>query len=224
MNKFLPNGAVYIAYGTSEAGAFLCSNFPLSNSQSVGKIVSGIRMKIIDDDGQKLGINQIGEVCYKSLNKFLGYYGNDEATADLMDADGFLKSGDIGYIDKDGYLFLIDRKKDIFKYYSTHISPSEFEDILANHSAIKTVCIVDVPDPLGEAPHLPTALIVKSGVGDISSDEVHRIVSENLPKEKRLAGGVYFTEQLPITITGKIKRIEARQIAKEFFEASQKGK
>lgn len=220
MNKYLPNGAVYVTYGTSEAGIFLSSNYPSLNNRSVGKVVSGVNVKIIDDYGRNLGADQSGEVCVKTMNKWLGYYGNEQATLDMIDVDGYMKTGDIGYVDSDGYLFLIDRKKDIFKYYSTHISPSEFEDVLANHPAIKVVCVVDVPDPEGMAPDLPTAVIVKSGVGDITADEVHQIVCENLPKEKRLVGGVYFTRQLPITVSGKIKRTEVRKMAKLLFDAN----
>lgn len=224
MNEFLPNGSVYTLYGTSEAGGCISSNYPVPNDRSVGKVISGVNLKIIDDDGRKLGIDRIGEVCFMSMNKFLGYYGNEQATSDVIDVDGYTKTGDIGYVSEDGYLFLVDRKKDIFKYYSTHISPSEFEDILINHPAIKSVCIVDVPDPEEMAPDLPTAVIVKSGVGDISAAEVHKIIGENLPKEKRLVGGVYFTEQLPTTISGKIKRAEVRKIAKAFFDANQERK
>lgn len=161
MKLFLKNGSIYSVYGMSEAAG--CITVGIVNSEedtSVGRLVFGTKAKIIDDDGNCLRINECGELCTMTQYKFLGYFGNDEATNNAIDEDGFLKTGDIGYFDKDGNLYLVDRKKDMLKYCSSQISPTELEQYLIKCPSIKAVCVVGIPDEtVGD---LPAAVIVQN--------------------------------------------------------------
>lgn len=93
-----------------------------TEKDTVGQLVNGAKIKIIDEKGNRCGIDVEGEICVKARFKFLGYYKNPQLTADVMDSDGFFKTGDIGHIDSDGYLYVSDRKKNIIVGESGSVS------------------------------------------------------------------------------------------------------
>ncbi|XP_055296139.1 probable 4-coumarate--CoA ligase 1 [Sitodiplosis mosellana] len=147
MNSILPNGHVHVAYGMSEMAGSVARDFPrLSGKDCVGRLVAGSHAKIIDDQGQRCGVNVNGEICFKMNYRFLGYYGNQKATDELFDDEGFLMTGDIGHFDDDGFLFIVDRKKDLLKYTGFHLSPSEIDAYLIQSPCIKSACVVGIPD------------------------------------------------------------------------------
>lgn len=113
MNSYLPNGNVHIDYGATELGGVSFDYPKFTEKDAVGQLVNGVSIKIIDDQGNRCGIDVEGEICAKARFKFLGYYKNQQLTDDVLDSDGFFKTGDIGHIDKDGYLYIVDRKKHI---------------------------------------------------------------------------------------------------------------
>lgn len=172
MGKRLPNGNVYVGYGLSEIGGIVSFNKP-PRSGSVGLLCGGVQTKIVDDDGKLCDIIETGELCLKVPYKFTGYYGNSEMTRNAFDTDGWFITGDIGYFDADGYLYIVDRKKDILKYCNYQISPSEIESILIKHPGIKQVCVVGVPDLV--CTDLPAAVIVKQ-------DDDIQLTEENIHK------------------------------------------
>lgn len=175
VNEYLPNGEVNIGYGLSELGGVISVDIPFSGRDTVGKLFAGSQVKIIDDNGNRCGINENGEICIKQLYKSLGYYGNEEATKQLIDDEGFIRTADIGYFDEDGYLYIVDRKKDLLKYCSFQISPAELESYLIKFNGIKTVCIVGVNDQTSG--DLPAAVIVKNDREDITKEEIDKQVS-----------------------------------------------
>lgn len=132
-------------------------------------------MKIVDDDGNRLGPNEDGEIAYTTNYKFLGYYGNEEATAELYDDEGFICSGDIGHFDEDGDLFIIDRKKDLMKYCNMQISPSAIEAYLIESPGIKACCVVGIPDEM--ATDLPAAVVIRADGSNISGQEIYDMVA-----------------------------------------------
>lgn len=175
MNKYLSNGEVNVGYGMSEIGGVISLNLPFTESETVGKLVSGIQIKIINVDGNLCNPSEVGEICIKTSYKFLGYYGNKKSTDETIDNDGFLLTGDIGYFDENGFLFLVDRKKDFLRYRGFMISPSEIEDYLINCSQIKSVCVVGISDPISN--DLPAAVIVRNENSKISEQDVSNMIA-----------------------------------------------
>lgn len=177
MKKYLKNGSIIQVYGMSEvAGCTTIGQIETESDTSVGQLAFGTKAKIIDDDGKRLGINDCGEICTKTKFKFLGYFNNEEATNSAIDDEGFLKTGDIGYFDENFNLFLVDRKKDMMKYCSSQISPTEIEQYLIQNPSIKSVCVVGIPDE--EVGDLPAAVIVQNdNEPPITADEVKQMIT-----------------------------------------------
>lgn len=171
----LPNGNLYCGYGMSEKSGMITLNCPIPKPSSVGLLSTGYHMKIVDENGDRCGINEDGEIGLKSNFKFLGYYDNEEITSSAFDSDGWFLTGDIGHCDEDGYLYIVDRKKDLLKYCNYQVSPTEIESILLKHPGIKQVTVIGIPDPAST--ELPAAVIVKHDDVDVSADEVMEMVA-----------------------------------------------
>lgn len=173
----LKNGSIVQAYGLSEVGG--CATMGALTKEedsSVGRLSLGTQAKITDDDGNRLGIGETGEICLKSRFKFLGYFGNEEATSNAMDNENFLVTGDVGYFNEEHQLYLVDRKKDLMKYCASQISPTEIEQYIVKNPRVKAVCVVSVPDEV--AGDLPAAVIVQNDNDDpISKEEIEQMVA-----------------------------------------------
>lgn len=180
--SYLSNGgSVNNGYGFTEGAGFVSLDFPkCSNAESVGRILNGYTVKIIDKHGDRCGINVQGEICIKERFKCLGYLGNSEAFDKSFDNEGFFLTGDIGYIDHDGRLFIADRKKDVIFCLKDDIFPSVIENVLLKSSGIEAVCVVGVPDgPILEA---PAAAVVRSSNSNITEYDVHKMVEGKIMK------------------------------------------
>lgn len=175
LRRYLPNGFVHAGYGMSETMGMLSLDNPArEDKDSAGRLISGSSVKIIDDHGNRCAVNEDGEICVKSNYKFLGYFGNPEATADLIDEEEFIVTGDIGHFDEEGDLFVTGRKKELLKYYNFPIAPSEIDAFLSESSDIESACIVGIPDPMGD---LPAAVIVRTEGSNITKNEVSDMVA-----------------------------------------------
>lgn len=176
IKKYLKNGLIIQVYGMSEVAGIISAAIVQNDTDiSVGQLGFGHQAKIINDDGKRLGINESGELCTKTKFKFLGYFNNEEETNNSIDDEEFLKTGDIGYFDEENNLYLVDRKKDVMKYCSSQISPTELEQYLIECPSIKSVCIVGIPDE--EVGDLPAAVIVQNDKETpISSNEVEQMI------------------------------------------------
>lgn len=174
INSYLPHGSVNILYGLTEMAATVTADFPnYTDEDTVGRLVNGFTVKIIDEHGNRCGIDVDGEIRLKSRYKFLGYFKNEQLTKETVDEEGFLLTGDVGHIDKDGYLHLVDRKKELIAYYFK-IAPSDIESLLLKSPDIKTACVVGVPyDPVIE---IPAAVIVRANESTITEDDVCKLV------------------------------------------------
>lgn len=176
LNRRLPNGEVVIVYGMSEIGGIITYDFPITRGKDiVGRLCDGIRAKIIDDHGNRCGVNEDGEICLKINYKFLGYHNNQKATDEIFDEEGFIVTGDIGHFDADGDLFVTGRKKELLKYCGFQISPSEIDAYLMESPDIKSACVVGIPDTV--AMDLPAAAIVRAEGSKISEKEVADLVA-----------------------------------------------
>lgn len=178
VNKHLPNGSVSNAYGLTEVGDSVSIDYPqFSGSETAGRFVNGYSVKITDDKGNRCGVGVSGEICIKSRVKFLGYHKNEELTEEAFDSEGFFKTGDIGYIDEDGYSYICDRKKNTLLYYSHTIFPTEIEETILKSPEIKDVCVVGVPhETIFE---LPAAVVVRHEGSRICVAEISKLVAGN---------------------------------------------
>ncbi|EDS42065.1 4-coumarate-CoA ligase 1 [Culex quinquefasciatus] len=212
LSKKLPNGVAGPIYGTSEMG--IISRIPFAPG-SVGTLVRNIEVKIVDDDGHRLGPNQKGEIRLKHKHPMLGYLYNADATLAAFDEEDFFKSGDVGYFDSDGYLYVIDRIKDIIKFNNYQISPSDLETIIEKIDGVKLVCVVGVPlaDKSGD---LATAVIERNEGAKLTEQEVVGFVDGQVSDFKRLRGGVRFVDELPKSAAGKVlRRVVKEMVLKE---------
>ncbi|EAT46129.1 AAEL002668-PA [Aedes aegypti] len=204
-------GRSYNFYGTSESG-FLAADFMRRKANAVGQVATNMQVRIVDEDGQPLQVGEIGELVIKSIGiPFLGYYKNEEASREALDKEGWFRTGDIGYFDEEGYLYLVDRKKDILKYMGNQVSPSEVEAVIQQMAGVQLVCVTGVPNTTGTS-DLVTAVIVKDSSYQLTAEEVMQHVAKNLSDPKHLRGGVFFVEQLPMTSNGKVVRRKVRDI------------
>ncbi|XP_001662566.2 4-coumarate--CoA ligase [Aedes aegypti] len=220
LDKMIPHNSSRVGYGLSEIGGIATfSDADIYKAGTAGYLRPLIQAKIVDLNGEALDIGQQGEILLKPVYRFLGYYGNDEATAEMVDVEGWLHTGDIGRFDEDGLLYVVDRKKDIIKYGNYQISPSELEGVIQSVPGVLNVCVAGIPVPGND---LPAALVVKCAETDVSAEEIHRVISNNLGSYKQLRGGVYFTKELPMTPSGKVLRRQCRDILIERYNNSSK--
>lgn len=177
MSRRMPNGHFIVGYGTSETGGPVSYDLPMriDKEDTLGRLVDGIRVKIVDDHGSRCGVNVKGEICIKMKFKFLGYHNNQKATNDILDDEGFIKIGDVGHFDEDGDLCLFGRMKELLKYCSMQISPSDIDSYLTQSPHIKLACVVGISDEMSN--DLPAAFIVRAKGSSISEQDVLDMVA-----------------------------------------------
>ena len=172
---------------------------------SAGLLVPGCEAKILDTEtGAELGVEDEGELCIRGPNVFKGYLNNEEATAATIMADGFLKTGDIAKIDSDGFVFILDRSKELIKYKGFQVAPAELEGIIGAREEVNDVLVIPVPDD--EAGEVPKAFVSLKPGFQMTPEEVAAHVAEHVAHYKRLRGGVEIVEEVPRSASGKLLR------------------
>ena len=173
---------------------------------TVGMPVPGTLMKVISDDGAELGLGERGELCIKGPQVMKGYWKNPEATAEVLDAEGWFKTGDIAVIDPDGYVRIVDRKKDLIIVSGFNVYPNEIEDIVMAHPKVANCAVIGVPDErTGEA----VKLFVVPRAGGVSVEELKAYCKDNFTGYK-VPKQIVVRDSLPMTPVGKILRRELR--------------
>lgn len=210
--NFLPHCIVYVAYGMSEIGGLVSCGIP-TKAGNCGKIAPTNELKIINDNDEQLGPNEKGEICIHTSYPLLGYYGNPEGS--MRYTQGFLHTGDLGYIDDSGDVYIIDRKKDILKYNYFHFYPNEIENVIYEIKQVLEVSVCGIPDDI--CVDLPAALIVAVPNSVLLADDVKNYVARKMSHYKQLRGGVYFVSELPKTMSGKINRNKAKEICTKLY-------
>ena len=193
-------------YGLTEASPVLTFN-PLGKSRtgSIGIPVPGTMIVCLDDDGHVVAQGERGEIAAKGPQVMAGYWNQDEETQHVM-KDGFLLTGDIGYMDEDGYFYIVDRKKDMIIVSGFNVYPNEIEDCLAKHSGILECAVIGVPRKSeGEA---VKAFIIKKD-NDLTEEEIRSYCKEHLTAYK-VPKIVEFCSELPKSTAGKILRKDLR--------------
>ncbi|EOY27424.1 4-coumarate:CoA ligase 2 isoform 1 [Theobroma cacao] len=209
-----PGAKLGQGYGMTEAGPVLamCLGFAKEpfeiKSGACGTVVRNAEMKIVDPDtGSSLPRNQAGEICIRGDQIMKGYLNDPEATARTIDKEGWLHTGDIGFIDDDDELFIVDRLKELIKYKGFQVAPAELEALLIAHPDIIDAAVVAMKDEAsGE---IPVAFVVRSGHSQLSEDEIKQYISKQVVFYKRISR-VFFIEAIPKAPSGKILRKELR--------------
>ncbi|HXO24470.1 MAG TPA: long-chain fatty acid--CoA ligase [Streptosporangiaceae bacterium] len=194
-------------YGLSETSPVASFNHPdeVRKAGSIGTPIEGVEMRLIDDDWNTVPDDTIGEIAIRGHNVMKGYWNKPEATAEVMSADGWFRTGDMARVDADGYYFIVDRKKDLIIRGGYNVYPREIEEVLHEHPAVAEVAVIGIPDAnLGE--EVGAAVALKPGAS-ATPDELRafardRVAAYKYPRQ------VWLVDALPKGPTGKILRRE----------------
>ncbi|MFA5074974.1 MAG: class I adenylate-forming enzyme family protein [Candidatus Babeliales bacterium] len=185
---------LYENYGLSETFFISTNSYKQNECLGVGRIISGCEVFIFDENKNILEFNQVGEIAVKSVYKNK-YFGNENLESELF------FTGDIGYLDSNGHLFITDRKKDLIIRGGINISPKEIEDIILNYPNIKEVAVIGLPDDyMGEK-----IVVVINSDGNISEFDIKRYCKNFLAAFK-IPTDIVFMKNLPKSVTGKIQK------------------
>ncbi|UTW08689.1 long-chain-fatty-acid--CoA ligase FadD1 [Pseudomonas benzenivorans] len=195
-------------YGMTETSPVTSVN-PVANIQmgTIGIPVPSTQCKVIDDAGNALPLGAVGELCVKGPQVMKGYWQRQDATDEMIDAEGWLKTGDIALIQDDGYMRVVDRKKDMILVSGFNVYPNELEDVLATLPGVLQCAAIGVPDEKsGES--IKLFVVAKPGV-TLTKEQVMEHMRANVTGYK-VPRAVEFREELPTTNVGKILRRELR--------------
>jgi long-chain acyl-CoA synthetase len=213
LSQVFPDVVIGEGYGLTEVTMGAVSN-PSGRSQlrkvgSVGLPVPDTDVMIVAADEtalRELPPGEPGEVCLRGPQVMLGYHGRRDATAEML-VDGWLRTGDVGVLDEDGYLSIVDRKKDMLLYKGYNVYPRELEEILFAHPAVSSCAVVGQPDPAtGE---LPVAFVVLAPGASVTAEELMAHVDERVTPYKRVRR-VEFVDSIPVSAAGKVLKRELR--------------
>ncbi|KAK1147183.1 hypothetical protein N8T08_001922 [Aspergillus melleus] len=202
------------AYGMSECAP--CTHMQTwsearSHPGSVGRLLPNMTAKYVPVEGET---GRSAELWVKGPNVFLGYLNNPKADAESFSEDGYYKTGDVGYEDKDGHFFITDRVKELIKYNGFQVAPAELEDIALGHPGVADVAVTGVK--IGQSgTELPRAYVVPApgySAGKPLADEIIAFVAEKVISYKKLRGGVHFMDAIPRNPSGKILRRELKKL------------
>ena len=199
------------AYGLTEVTTLATAN-PYGGVRkpgSVGIPLAELEVKIFDDQDRPLPTGEIGEIVIRGPAVMKGYYNNPEATAETL-KEGWLHTGDVGYLDEDGYLYIVDRKKDLIICSGYNVYPREIEELLYTHPAVSEAAVIGVPDP--KRGEIPMAFVVVRAGRHVGEEDLIQFCKDNLASYK-LIKAVRFIDALPRNPNQKILKRELRKMA-----------
>jgi long-chain acyl-CoA synthetase len=194
-------------YGLSETSPVASFNHPHRERKtgSIGTPIRGVEMRVVDDARAEVPQGEVGEIAIRGHNIMKGYWNKPEATAEVITADGWFHTGDLGRVDEDGYYFIVDRKKDLIIRGGYNVYPREIEEVLFEHPAVAEAAVIGVPHPqLGE--EVAAAVALKPGA-TITTDELRSFVKDQVAAYK-YPRHVWFVTTLPKGPTGKVLKRE----------------
>ena len=198
-------------YGLTETSPVVSVNTEeLQKIKSVGPALPAVSVIVLDDDGKELPRNQEGELCIKGPNVFRGYFNNPKATQDAFTQDGWFKTGDIGVIDDDGFIFIKDRKKDMIIIKGLKVFSAQVEAVICEHPAIEECAIIGVPD--GRGGEFVKCYAVKKEGAELSDNDFRKFLKQHLDTYKR-PRDFEFVDELPKNALKKVLKRELRKDA-----------
>jgi len=208
------------SYGLTEASPVVSAQRPEDWNKPIGcsgRLVPSMSMKVMLD-GREVGRGREGEILIKGPNVTKGYYNNPKATAESIDAEGWYRTGDIGYVDENNNIYITDRLKELIKYNGFQVAPAELEALLLAHPAVDDAAVIGVYSEQ-RATELPRAVVVLAD-GYKGDEKMEKDLKEWIHKRvapyKRLRGGVRFVRAIPKSNAGKLlRRVLAEQARKE---------
>ncbi|WP_087720744.1 class I adenylate-forming enzyme family protein [Salinicola salarius] len=206
-------GNILEVYGLTEGGistSLDCAAHP-DKWDSVGKPTEGSQVRVIDEGGRELPQGEIGEIVGRAGAMMRGYYKRDQQTREMLwaspEGEIFLRSGDMGRMDEDGFLYILDRRKDMIISGGFNVYPEDLEKALLAHPAVADVAVIGIPsEQWGET---PLGLVVRQTNSEVSRDELLEWANAKLGKTQRLSG-IEFRDTLPRSTIGKILKRELR--------------
>ena len=202
MQKKFKRAVLLEGYGLSEASPAVCINpLTLQKPKSVGTAFAGYEMKIVDDNMLELPRGEVGDIIVKGENIMLGYLNRPEATDETI-VKGWLLTGDMGYMDGDDYLFIVDRKKDLVISKGINIYPRELEEVIDAFKGVASSAVIGIADE--KSGEIPVAYIeLEEGVKELDVSELRKHLRENLANFK-VPKQLHFIDELPKNATGKV--------------------
>jgi acyl-CoA synthetase (AMP-forming)/AMP-acid ligase II len=222
IREAFPNGYPLLGYGLTETNAVGAGNLNENYMAKPGSTGLPSRplvdLAILDDAGKPVGQGEVGEVSIRSVCNFLGYWKNEAATAAAYTDDAYFRTGDLGYLDADGYLFIVDRKKDIIIRGGENIACIEVEDAIYTHPKVAECAVFGIPDErMGE---IPAAVYFLQPGESLSPEELQSYLAEHIARFKVPEKMWQATEQLPRLGTQKVdKRTVKATWAKDYVAA-----
>ncbi|KAH8817160.1 4-coumarate-CoA ligase [Xylogone sp. PMI_703] len=194
------------------------------HAASIGLLLPNMEMRIVDDNGKDVdgyGEKAVGELYLKGPQVAKGYWENEEATRETF-GGGWLKTGDIGYVTKEGFIWLVDRKKELIKHNGLQVSPAELEAVLLENDHVFDAAVVGLVTENNELPRAYVSL-KETSIGKVTEQDIQSWLKTRVAKHKWLTGGVAFVPVVPRFASGKIQRKLVREWAKRDEKAGVQG-
>ncbi|KAI9987976.1 hypothetical protein PInf_024236 [Phytophthora infestans] len=193
-------------YGMTElCGPVTMPAYEINRPGSVGQLLPNSELRVLSlSTGEELGANEVGELLIQTPAMMEGYYKNPEETEKSITEDRFVHTGDVGYIDNDGFIFIVDRVKEMIKYKGHQVAPAELEDVLHGHPAVVDSCCVRGRDE-ASGEEIPKAFVVLREGASSTAEEIMGFVGEKVAPYKRVRQ-IEFLDAIPKTMSGKILR------------------
>ena len=195
-------------YGLTEASPVVTTATGIpAPAGSIGAPLPGVRVRLTDADGHDVLVGDVGEIRVHGPNVFQGYWDDEDITSQTLTPDGWLKTGDLAVVDDDGFLFIVDRLKDLIIVSGFNVYPAEVESILAEHPGVAAAAVVGVQHPhSGEA---VKAYVVAAEGASLEEDEIIAFAEQRLARYK-CPQKVWFVDELPKGLGGKVRKHELR--------------
>uniref|UniRef100_A0A1D1ZDX3 4-coumarate--CoA ligase n=1 Tax=Anthurium amnicola TaxID=1678845 RepID=A0A1D1ZDX3_9ARAE len=205
-----PGVQVQEAYGLTEHSCITLTHGdpaqgrPAAKRNSVGFVLPNLEVKFVDPGtGRSLPTNSPGELCVRSQCVMQGYYKKEEQTERTVDSEGWLHTGDVGYIDDDGDVFIVDRIKELIKYKGFQVAPAELEAILLSHPSVQDAAVFPLADE--KAGEIPAACVVMAAAAEEEEEDIMSYVASKVAAYKRIRS-LHFVDSIPKSSSGKIMR------------------
>ncbi len=203
---------VYEGYGLTETSPVTHTNLaaPKRKVGSIGWPLEGAECKIADENNRQVPVGQVGELCVRGPMVMRGYHNNPEATRQAIDSEGFFHTGDLAYVDEEGYYYIVDRVKDMINVGGVKVFPKEVEHVLYEHPAVAECAVVGIPDERkGET--VKAYIVLKPGYApsDTLAEEIQQHCLRELAAYKH-PREIEFVKELPKTASGKIQKYVLR--------------